>query len=1044
MADFEDESILQRGRTAAHATFVPHGSVEEALSYEPGLSESYRCLSGTWRFKLVPRPEAAPEGFTMPGYDDAGWAELAVPSHWQLEGFGRPQYTNVNYPFPVDPPRVPSENPTGCYRLEIELDGSWVEAGAVFVCFEGVDSAFHLWWNGDAVGYSQGSRVPAEFDVSGYVRPGRNVVALSVYQWSDGSYLEDQDMWWLSGIFRDVTLVRRPPVYLRDISVIEASFDAAEGTGALEVRASIGTAGDVGGDGCTVEAELRRGGLSLVSGAAAVVGGETTINLDCGTVEAWSAEDPNLYDLVVRLAGPAAGPGEVVALRTGFRSIELHDGRFFCNGVPITFRGVNRHDFHPDHGRAVPLSSMVYDVEQMKRHNINAVRSSHYPNDPRFLDLCDEYGLYVIDEADLECHGFRMVADDNRLSDDPRWGPAYLDRLERMVARDRNHPSILFWSLGNESGCGKNHFAMAELARAMDPTRLLHYERCPQAEMVDVFGSMYTSVEELAELGKRTDLDKPHLLTEYGHAMGNGAGSYKEYWDVIEAYPRLQGGFVWEWIDHGLSFPGGAHPGSFAYGGDFGDDPNDATFVIDGLLFPDRVPSPALGELAKVMQPVRADLVDEPTSGLRIHNRYDFCSLAHLAGSWRLFDDGVLAARGELPHLTTPAGASEVVEVPPLPAVGGEAVLDLSFRLRVATLWADAGHEVAWEQFVLPPRLVAPRPGPARRRRGPARALRAEQHAGDIRISGDGFVFRFANGRLASWTSGGKELLLEGPLLELWRAPTDNDLAVGRAHRVAEEWAEAGVHHVQHRVDRVELDIEEAGGCGEVRVTTRVAPPVLSWGISCSYRYLIGGDGSLAILVDGHPEGATPKTLPRVGLSTALVPSLDKFSWYGLGPKETYPDSHAAGRFGRYQASLEELQTPYVVPQENGNHEKMRWLQVSDGHRGLLVVGLPEMSFSAHPWSAQALTNARHRHELVAENRVWLHLDHRQHGLGSAACGPGPLRVYELPCEPFRFGVGLAAMATLPRDPGPLAATLRSMVGTTWTSLEVGPDEPGL
>jgi beta-galactosidase/evolved beta-galactosidase subunit alpha len=761
--------------------------------------------------------------------------------------------------------------------------------------------------------------------------------------------------------------------------------------------------------------------------------------------------------VVVSLRAADGAAIEVVAVKVGFRHIERRDGRFFFNGEPITLRGVNRHEFHPDHGRAVPLSFMVSDLIAMKRHNINAVRTAHYPPDPRFLVLCDFYGLYVIDEADLECHGFGMVGDANRLSNDPSWLPAYLDRLERMVARDRNHPSILFWSLGNESGCGSNHSAMAERAREMDGSRLVHYERCPEAEMADVYGSMYNHPDDLAALGAKTDLDKPHLLSEYGHSMGNGPGSLKEYWDVIESYPRLQGGFVWEWLDHGLRFPGGSRPGAFAYGGDFGDDPNDGSFVITGLLFPDRTPSPALRELAKVQQPVDINLVD-PAGKLELRNRYDFLQLSQLQASWSLLDDGVLAGQGALGPLSAGPGESETILVGPFPPLQGEAVLEVSLCTRSDSSWSPAGHEVAWAQFVLP---TAPQPeeeqeegaagtGQVATATGQvapfARPLRRAAHSlapgvnvkedGDqIVVMAGGNTATFAAGRLVSWTAAGAELIEQAPQLELWRAPIDNDRLGLWVQAVAEEWSGAGLHHLGHRVEGVDIHssgggAETGGGGAEIVVTTRVAPPSLAWCVHCTYRYVFDGLGRLAISVEGHPEGDGPATFARIGLVTALVPSLREVAWYGLGPHETYPDSKTAGRLGRYQASVGELETPYVMPQENGHRSDVRWCQVSDDHRGILVTGAPLFGFSAHAWSTQALAEALHQDELVPEPRTWLHLDHRQYGLGSAACGPGPLAPYVLTSAPFRFAFGLWPLSPLPLDPGPLAAELAKVLTT--------------
>ncbi|MCL6092169.1 MAG: DUF4981 domain-containing protein [Actinobacteria bacterium] len=1002
--------MLERGRLAPRSSFVPFPDPVAARSQDPGLSPQVRSLSGPWRFHLAPRPAAAPAGVGEPDFDDSAWAEMPVPSHWQLQGYGRPQYTNVVYPFPVEPPLVPSENPTGCYRREVMLEPRWLEGGALTCRFEGVDSAFHLFWNGVPVGYSQGARLPAEFDVSGAARAGRNVVAVVVYQWSDGSYLEDQDMWWLSGIFRDVSLIWRPSAYLADV-VADPSYDVATGTGSVALRVALGGAARE----VLADAELHDGGRLVASGALVLEGGLARGRLDCAKVEPWSAEAPRLYELVVSLREPGGGVLEATAISIGFRHVQRRDGLIFLNGAPITLRGVNRHEFHPDHGRAVPLSAMLEDILAMKRHNVNAVRTSHYPPDPRFLDLCDRYGLYVVDEADLECHGMGLVGDLSRLSNDPSWRPAYLDRLERMVARDRNHPSVIFWSLGNESGCGSNHTAMAEKAREMDPSRLVHYEGCREAEMTDVYATMYTSHEELAALGQRTDLDKPHVLTEYGHAMGNGPGGLKEYWELIDRYPRLVGGFVWEWLDHGLRFPG--RPSAFAYGGDFADEPNDANFVIDGLCFPDRQPSPALRELAKVTQPVAVSLRDQGGK-LELLNRYDFVSLSSLQASWSFLDDGVVVAGGALGPLSAGPGELEVVETGPLPPAKGEAVLEVSLRSAATTPWAAAGHEVAWEQFVMggtPSALSRPAraafsPGAPSVAKGPDGAT----------VSGASWEARFEGGGLVSWVVGGAELVEQPPRLELWRAPTDNDRGRTFVKPVAAEWERAGLHRLEQRVERQEVDPASA----RITVRTRVAPAGQAWGVRCSYTYSFDPGGKLSLVLEGDIEGEAPATFARIGLAMALVPTFAEVTWYGLGPQETYPDSMSAGRVGRYRASVEEMETPYVVPQENGHRAETRWCQLSDGRRGLLVAGAERFGFSVHRWSTAALAAARHRDELVAEPRLWLQLDHRQYGLGSASCGPAPLERYVLKSGPFRFALGFWPLARVAADPGPAAREL--------------------
>ena len=898
---------------------------------------------------------------------DPGTVALAAARVWPAAVHQR------RLPLPGRPPQGPSENPTGCYRREVELEPTWLEPGSVVLRFEGVDSAFHVFWNGEPVGYSQGSRLPSEFDVTAVARVGRNLLAVEVYQWSDGSYLEDQDMWWLSGIFREVSLLWRPPLHLADV-VVDSPYDVPSGAGEVAVTVSLAGGGNTGelplgerplgelplgerplGERPLIEVDLYDGDERLASAQEVLAVGQAIarLRLRLERVEPWSAERPRLYDAVVSLKSGDGGVSEVMAARVGFRHIERRDGLFFFNGVPVTLRGVNRHEFHPDHGRAVPLSSMVDDVVLMKRHNINAVRTAHYPPDARFLDLCDIYGLYVIDEADLECHGFGLVDDQDRLSNDASWLPAYLDRLERMVARDRNHPSILFWSLGNESGCGSNHVVMAERAREMDPTRLIHYERCPEAEMADVYGSMYTHPDELAALGRRAELDKPHLLTEYGHAMGNGPGSFMEYWEVIEQYPRLQGGFVWEWLDHGLAFPTGSRPGAYAYGGDFGDDPNDGNFVIDGLLFPDRRPSPALAELAKVQQPVDVALLGTGRTAraaqpLRLP--VPVSPRGQLVPAFRRRTGGRRRSRASVgragfhaggPGRPPPRGERRS---PARDLVAGQIGLGLGAgRPRGGVGTVRATSPLDFDPSRCCQRggsgVGCRRPGPAPGKAG--RRPEVEEDSDGLVVAGSGWEAHFAGGRLTSWAAFGSELLDRAPQLELWRAPIDNDRLGLRVPAVANDWAEHGLHRLQHLVSAV--GARSTNGHVEVAVTTRVAPAVLAWCVRCTYRYVFDASGRLAIVVEGEVEGDAPSTFGRVGLAMALVPAFSEVTWYGLGPQETYPDSMTAGRLGRYKASLEEMETAYVVPQENGHRSEVRWCQIADGHRGVLSRGRPDL-----------------------------------------------------------------------------------------------------
>ena len=641
----------------------------------PGGSDARSLdLSGSWRFRLSPRADADP-GFADPGFDDAGWASLPVPSHWQLHGYGAPAYTNVVYPFPVDPPHVPTENPTGDYRVGFRLPEGW-DAERTVLRFEGADSSLQVWLNGRELGSSTGSRLPVEFDATSALAAGGrdHLLAARVRQWSAASYLEDQDMWWLSGIFREVRLLARPAGTIGDWFV-HAGYDHRTGAGTLRVDAD-------------VPARLSVPELGVDAAA-----GET---VQLPAVEPWSAESPRLYD------GQLAGDGERVALRIGFRTVAVEDGVLTVNGRPVLFRGVNRHEFHPDLGRAVPEEVMLADVLLMKRHNLNAVRTSHYPPHPRFLELCDAYGLYVVDECDLETHGFEPVGWRGNPVDDPRWRDALVDRMRRTVERDKNRPSVVMWSLGNESGSGRNLAAMAAWARERDPSRPLHYEGDRSCADVDVYSRMYPTHDEVDQIGRRQEppLDDPGLdarrrampfvLCEYGHAMGNGPGGLWEYQDLFERHPRCAGGFVWEWIDHGLRTRTADGAEFFAYGGDFAEPLHDGNFVADGLLFPDRTPSPGLAELKKVVEPVR--ITEDPDGGIRVTNLHEVLDLSHLTFEWSLEAWGVAVASGQLEVPELGPGEAATIAPPTLPPTEGESWVTVRAVLATDHPWAEAGH----------------------------------------------------------------------------------------------------------------------------------------------------------------------------------------------------------------------------------------------------------------------------------------------------------------------------------------------------------------
>ncbi|MGW4734486.1 glycoside hydrolase family 2 TIM barrel-domain containing protein [Streptomyces shenzhenensis] len=909
-------------------------------------------LNGSWRFRLSPTADAEDAAFAEPGYDSGGWAEVSVPGHWVLQGHGSPIYTNHRYPFPVDPPRVPTENPTGDHLRVFDLPAHWPDLtdGGCVLRFDGVESCARVWLNGTDIGEFKGSRLPHEFAVGQLLRPRGNVLAVRVHQWSAGSYLEDQDQWWLPGIFRDVTLLHRPAGAVRDFFV-HASYDHVTGAGTLRVDSDV--------PGRVTVPDL---GVDVATGEPVTV-----------PVGPWTAETPTLYD------GVLATDGERVPLRIGFRTVALADGLIKVNGRPVLFKGVNRHEWHPRRGRALDRETMRADVLLMKRHNINAVRTSHYPPHPAFLSLCDELGLWVIDECDLETHGFTELGWRDNPVDDDRWTPALLDRAARMVERDKNHPSVLIWSLGNEAGTGRGLTAMAEWIRGRDSSRLVHYEGDRTCRDTDMYARMYAAHAEVERIGRGLDGGTgrrrrlPFIQCEYGHAMGNGPGGLADYQRLFESYERLQGGFVWEWIDHGIE----DERYGFAYGGDFGEELHDGNFVCDGLLFPDRRPSPGLVEYKKVIEPVGID-GDGAGGTVRIVNKQDFADLSAFAFTWAYQVDGETVESGGLPVPALAPGESAEVKLPPPPPAGpGETQGTVRAVLAAGTAWGPRGHVVAWGRF------------PVTARRVPSVAATARPVAGERRITLGPAAFDARTGALTAIGA----VPVTGLRLDVWRATTDNDdgAAWQTDTRYGLLWRRLGLHRMRHRLDAVEAEGDA------LTVRTRVAPAAREVGLATVYRWTSDG-GRLRLTVSVSPEGDWTVPLPRLGIRFGLS-AADRVRWFGGGPGEAYPDTRSAALPGRWESTVDDLQTPYVRPQENGARADVRWAELG----GLRVEGDPEFWFTARRWTTEQLDAAAHLSDLAPGDTVWVNLDHGQHGIGSQSCGPGPLPRYHLRAEPAEF-----------------------------------------
>jgi beta-galactosidase len=929
-------------------------------------------LDGAWDFRVVSRPDDAPGALA----ERTGWSKVEVPGLWTMQGFGRPQYTNVVMPFATKPPRVPERNETGIYRRRFTLPRGW-RSRPVVLHFGSAEGALYVLLNGQPVGIGKDAHTPAEFDVTELVHHDRpNVLHAVVVRWSDASFVEDQDQWWQAGLPRSVFLYS-PSV--GDVDARAAPDDELR-DGTLTVRAD-------------VEGELRlldARGRAVLAGALEDGGFEGAVRRPAQ----WTAEVPSLYTLELTTGG------ETVSCDVGFRRIEVRDGLLLVNGRAVLLNGVNRHEDDDVRGHAITRESMERDVVLMKQLNLNAVRTSHYPDDPYWLKLCDHYGLYVIDEANIESHAYEF-----ELCHDSRYVNAFVDRVRNMVERDKNHPSVIMWSLGNESGYGANHDAAAGWLRGRDPSRPLHYEsaiRSPDRSnalwdrghrVTDIVPPMYPQVEAIVEWAEAGGDTRPMILCEYSHAMGNSNGGLADYFAAFRRYPRLQGGFIWEWADHGLRKVDRSGRAYWAYGGDFGDRPNDANFCADGLLWPDRTPHPAVNELKHLGQPVSIEALSRVR--FRVHNRYEVLDLRNLRIEWMLEADCERVAGGVLPVLRTAPGDSEDVELQ-LPASAGERFVTFRSTLRRATPWAEAGHLVAWDQVPAGgrPRRSSLRPGVRPRRADGAVVLESKGTRAVV------------DGGLASLTLDGVELLASGPRLQLWRAPTDNDgirLLAARNYRSGplDGWLELGLDRLEHRVETVRVKgdavevVSSASGRGRFADARHVQ------------RFRLSADGALRIENEVR-LAADLRDLPRVGVVLELVEGLDELEWFGPGPWETYSDRRASALVARHRSSVDDELVPYILPQEHGHHPDARWLRLA-GRAALEVRGLPTIGFSASRFTADDLYAARHTVDLKPRRTTVLSLDAAQRGLGTASCGPDTAVRHRLLEPMYQFGYLLSA-----------------------------------
>ncbi|HCO68644.1 MAG TPA: beta-galactosidase [Dysgonomonas sp.] len=1002
-AEWENELIFAVNKEKGHNTYVVYPTVASLKAdkyfetpWIKPVSEYYQSLDGLWKFNWVKQPSERPVNFYKENYDVSSWKDIEVPSSWESLGYGTMLYTNIRYPFKKNPPLIQTvpgytiekePNPVGSYRKDFTIPENW-DGKQIFLHFNGVYSGMYLWVNGKKIGYSQGANNDAEFDVTSYVKPGKNVLAVEVYKWTDGSYIEDQDMFRFGGIHRSVYLYATPKIHVKDY-FLKSEFDGDNFSSAkFKVEATVQNYDKRNSVPAKLDVTLLDADGKTVSNLSHDIpqlGGnkDSKIVLEASVSKPllWSAETPNLYSVVLSLKDKQGNELEAMSSKFGFRKIEIKNKRVYVNNEQVFFKGVNRHDTHPKYGKTVTTDLMLKDVIMMKQHNVNTIRTSHYPNNPEMYAMFDYYGLYVMDEADLENHG------DGSISDKPTWEGAYVDRIERVIERDKNHPSIIFWSLGNEAGGGENFWAMRKRVKEMDPSRPIHYEG--KNEVADIDSHMYPSLSRMAGFDQMKS-DKPYFLCEYVHSMGNAMGNLAEYWEYIEENSqRMIGACVWDWVDQGHNKIG-EPDNHYYYGGDFGDVPNDADFACNGLTTPDRRITAKLIELKKIYQYIKFKPVALSGGKVEIENKYDFLNLNEFDISWQIIRDGVPVESGNLPELNLAPNKKEVIQIPFKRNydAGKEYFLNISATLKKKTSWAEKGHQIASVQFALTPRPVIESIDNSNL---PELTMKAEGN--NLVVSGQGFstVFDISKGKMISLKYDNKERLFNQKGLDLnWYRSVGNDKFTDQNYYEVTEQKPLFVYSMAD--DRKSISILS----DHVAVINSPKPVKLPYMV----KYTIYGNG--AIDVEGSfTKPSNGAIIRRLGLQLQLPQGFETIRYYGKGPHENYMDRIKSAYVGLYSTTPKGMEEEhYVRAQSLGNREEVRWIEITDNtNTGLKVTSKNNMAFSALHFTDKAVWEATHDFNLdkIREPQVYMNLDCIQQGLGNATCGPNPLPQYMIP-----------------------------------------------
>ncbi|KMV32173.1 beta-D-galactosidase [Photobacterium swingsii] len=1003
MNNWENFLHLHENRMAARAYFFSYDSVKSAQTFQRELSSHFMQLSGQWNFSYFTNPLLVPDAFYSQLMPE--WHQITVPNMWQMEGHGDLQYTDEGFPFPIDVPFVPSDNPTGAYQRTFTLGKNWASKQTI-IKFDGVETYFEVYVNGEYIGFSKGSRLTAEFDISQHVQQGENLLSVRVMQWADSTYIEDQDMWWTAGIFRDVYLIGKEQIHVQDITV-RTDFADDYQSATLTCTVDIENLTSQQASGFALEYALYEQGQVVADGSldSLTIDSVTKVKLAIDMVDPvhWTAENPFLYQLLLTLKDSTGKVLEIIPQRVGFRDIKVRNGLFYVNNQYLMLHGVNRHDNDHLKGRAVGMDRVEKDIVLMKQHNINSVRTAHYPNDPRFYELCDIYGLFVMAETDVETHGFANVGDLSRITKDPEWESVFVDRAVRHVHAQKNHPSIIIWSMGNESGYGCNIRAMYAATKAIDDTRLVHYEEDRDAEVVDVISTMYSRAQLMNHFGEHPH-EKPRIICEYAHAMGNGPGGLTEYQNVFYKHDSIQGHYVWEWCDHGILARDEQGTEFYKYGGDYGDYPNNYNFCMDGLIYSDQTPGPGLKEYKQVIAPVKIRSMNAADGHFVVENKLWFSNLDDytITADIRAEGETLASTKIKLEGLAANSERDIHIKLPELDE--REAFVNFTVCKDTRTRYSEANHNIAVYQYAVKEN-TAHLPVFTNLN---ATELEIKESRLDYTITGHNFALNFSkiNGKLTSWLVNGEELIASAPKLNFFKPMVDN-------HKQEHEglWEPAHLQIMQEHFRS--LEVTKVNDKVEITTTSIIAPPVFDFGMRCTYRYQVNAEGQLNVELSGKRYGDYPHVIPVIGLDLGINGQFDQVTYYGRGPEENYQDSKQANMIDVYQSTVADMFENYPFPQNNGNRQHVRWAALTKRNgTGVFIKPQQEINLSAWFYTNQNLHQAQHTTELEKSGYITLNLDHQVMGLGSNSWGSEVLDSYRVYMDTFCYGLTLLPLQT--------------------------------